>query len=80
MAFGDDIGGTGFTPDRVNALDVLVSVTLCDLMIELGLGFEERGAHEPRGGPATSTPSPSFLRRRDPAGLARIAFNPCRCG
>jgi class 3 adenylate cyclase len=48
---GDDIGGIGVQIGaRVSALagpnEVLVSSTLCDLVIGSGLAFEERGTHE----------------------------------
>jgi class 3 adenylate cyclase len=51
---GDDIGGIAVhIGARVSALagphDVLVSSTLCDLVIGSGLGFEERGAHQLKG-------------------------------
>jgi class 3 adenylate cyclase/pimeloyl-ACP methyl ester carboxylesterase len=53
---GDDIGGIGVhIGARVSALagpnEVLVSSTLCDLVIGSGLEFEERGAHELKGVP-----------------------------
>jgi class 3 adenylate cyclase len=53
---GDDIGGIAVhIGARVSALagpnDVLVSSTLRDLVIESGLEFEERGAHELKGVP-----------------------------
>jgi class 3 adenylate cyclase len=53
---GDDIGGIGVhIGARVSALagpnDVLVSSTLCDLVIGSGLEFEERGAYELKGVP-----------------------------
>jgi class 3 adenylate cyclase len=53
---GDDIGGIGVhIGARVSALagpnDVLLSSTLCDLLIGSGLEFEERGAHQLKGVP-----------------------------
>jgi class 3 adenylate cyclase len=53
---GDDIGGIGVhIGARVSALagpnDVLVSSTLCDLVIGSGLEFEDRGAHQLKGVP-----------------------------
>jgi class 3 adenylate cyclase len=53
---GDDIGGIGVhIGARVSALagpnDVLVSSTLCDLVIGSGLEFEERGSYELKGVP-----------------------------
>jgi len=53
---GDDIGGIAVhIGARVSALagpnDVLVSSTLCDLVIGSGLEFEDRGAHELKGVP-----------------------------
>ena len=53
---GDDIGGIAVhIGARVSALarpnDVLVSSTLCDLVIGSGLEFEERGVHELKGVP-----------------------------
>ncbi len=53
---GDDIGGIAVhIGARVSALagpnDVLVSSTLCDLVIGSGLEFEERGTHELKGVP-----------------------------
>jgi class 3 adenylate cyclase len=53
---GDDIGGIGVhIGARVSALagpnDVMVSSTLCDLVIGSGLEFEERGVHELKGVP-----------------------------
>jgi len=53
---GDDIGGIGVhIGARVSALagpnDVLVSSTLCDLVIGSGLEFEDRGTHQLKGVP-----------------------------
>jgi class 3 adenylate cyclase len=53
---GDDIGGIGVhIGARVSALagpnEVLVSSTLRDLVIESGLEFDDRGAHELKGVP-----------------------------
>jgi class 3 adenylate cyclase/pimeloyl-ACP methyl ester carboxylesterase len=53
---GDDIGGIAVhIGARVSALaganDVLVTSTLCDLVIGSGLEFEERGAHKLKGVP-----------------------------
>jgi class 3 adenylate cyclase/pimeloyl-ACP methyl ester carboxylesterase len=53
---GEDIGGIGVhIGARVSALaganEVLVSSTLCDLVIGSGLKFDERGAHQLKGVP-----------------------------
>jgi class 3 adenylate cyclase len=53
---GDDIGGIGVhIGARVSALagpsEILVSGTLCDLVIGSGLEFEDRGAYELKGVP-----------------------------